>query len=95
MSHETKSYILPSWVLTMEDYRKHQRNHSGLPSVQSEPPPKEQMEIEHRMAKMAADKAEKGHIPLEYNQQEMRHSTAIHRCRGNGSRRNGFGVSRD
>lgn len=95
MSHETKSYILPDWVLTMDDYRKHQRNHSGLPSAQSEPPPREQLEIEHRMAKIAADKAAKGYIENEYNQSEVRHSHAIHRCRGNGSRRGGFGVSRD
>lgn len=89
-------YILPDWVRTMEDYRRHCMGHYEQgPSIQSEPPPMERLEIEHRMAQIAAKKAEMGHVPQEYNASETRHSTGIYRCRGNGSRRGGFGVSRE
>jgi len=89
-------YILPDWVLTMEDYRRHCMGHYDQPpSIKAEPPPKERLAIEHRMAQVAAKKAEQGYIRQEYNSNETRHSDAVNRCRGNGSRRGGFGIFHD
>lgn len=96
MKYAYEKYILPEWVLTMADYKRHVMGRYDLPpSIQSEPPPQEQMEIEHRIAQVATKKAEAGHVKQEYDSNESRQSTSIYRCRTNGSRRNGFGVSRD
>lgn len=81
MKHGYERYILPDWCLTMADYDKWMKR-NGHP----DPDPKTQLEIEHRMAQVAANKAEQGYIRQEYNSQEQRHSQAVNRCLGNGSR---------
>lgn len=80
-------YILPDWVLTMDDYRRYApAAGEHEPSAESEPLPMGRLEIEHRMAQIAANKSAKGYIEHEYDSNELRYSHAVNRCRGNGSR---------
>jgi len=51
-----------------------------------EPTTEDRLEIEARTKEIREAKQSQGQIKQEYNAAETRHSTAVYRCQGNGSR---------